>query len=349
MNGGNRMRKLLDRIKKTVRGSSKEFRLLGVLLVIVFFLSALTNGKFISGQNLQSMASQLPEFGFFALGMMICILTGGINLSVVNTGAMASIVGAIAMVKIYVAGAGSIGVAILVGILAVFAVAALGGLLNGSVISIIGVTPMLATLGTMMLFEGVGLLLSKGNAISGFPQSFMWIGSGKVFGIPFPMIMFIIAIVVYTILLENTPWGKSVYMIGSNPIATFFSGVNNKRVLLRVYLISALCGAFAALLIMSRYNSAKVDYGSSYMMKSVTATVLGGTDINGGYGRVFGTVVAVLIIQSISSGLNLLNVNRFLTDVIMGMLLVLVLILNFVSSAMKYARMKKQIAVRFDM
>ena len=346
MRGSNGMGKFMDKTKKTIRGSSKEFMLLVVLLLIVFILSVLTKGKFTSAANLQSMAAQLPEFGFFTLGMMICILTGGINLSVVNTGAMASIVGAMAMVKIYAAGEGSIGLAIFAGILCVFVVATLGGLLNGFAISIIGVTPILATLATMMLYEGIGLLLSNGYAISGFPKAFTWIGAGKVFGIPFPMILFIFAIIAYVVLLENTPWGKRVYMIGCNPKATRFSGVNNKKVLMRIYLISALCGGFAALLIMSRYNSAKVDYGSSYLMKAVTASVLGGTDINGGYGRVLGTMVAIMIIQSISSGLNLLNVNRFLTDVFMGVLLLLVLILNFFSAVIKNARNKKKTAVQ---
>jgi len=340
------MYNFLKQTRKTIRSGSKEFMLLGVLVVIAFILTVLTKGKFISMANLQSMASQLPEFGFFTLGMMICILTGGINLAVVNTAAMSSIVGALVMVKIYAGGQGSAGTAIAIGMLAVFAVAALGGLLNGFAISFIGVTPMLATLATMIMFEGIGLLLSKGNAISGFPESFIWIGSAKILGMPFPMVLFIVAVIVYYILLEHTPWGKRVYMIGCNPIATRYSGVNNNKVLMKVYMISAICGALAALLIMSRYNSAKVDYGSSYLMKSVTATVLGGTDINGGYGRVMGTVVAVFIIQSISSGLNLLNVNRFLTDVIMGALLILVLVINFASSVVKNARKKKQNAIK---
>lgn len=334
------------KVKKTVLSSTKEYMLLGVLAVIVVLLAILTDGKFVGAANLQSMAAQLPEFGLITLGMMICILTGGINLSVVNTGAMASIVGAMLMVKIYAAGAGSSGLGMTVGILAVFAVAALGGFLNGYAVAFVGVTPMLVTLATMMMYEGIGLLLSKGNAISGFPKSFMWIGSGKVFGIPFPMIVFVAAVIIYFVLLENTPFGKRVYMIGCNPVATRYSGVNNKKVLMWIYLTSAFCGAFAALLIMSRYNSAKVDYGSSYMMKAVTASVLGGTDINGGYGRVFGTVVAIFIIQSISSGLNLLNVNRFLTDVIMGLLLILVLLMNFISGVIREASKKRKTAAQ---
>lgn len=342
------MSKKTSRFIQGLRSNSKEFTLFAVLVVTVVVLSLLTEGKFTSSANIQSMAAQLPEFGFFALGMMIVILTGGINLSVVNTAAMSSIVGAMTIAKLYSAGEGSPVVSIVVGIALVVAVALAGGLLNGYTVSYVGVTPMLVTLATMMIFEGVGLLLSKGNAISGFPKSFMWIGSGKILGVPFPMILFIIAVIAYVVLLEHTPWGKRVYMVGCNPTATLFSGINNKKVLMKVYLLSAACGALAAVIIMSRYNSAKVDYGSSYMMKSVTAAVLGGANINGGYGRVMGTVIAVLIIQSISSGLNLLNVNRFLSDVVMGLLLLSVLTINFVSATVKDARKKRQTAVKIS-
>lgn len=326
--------------------SPKELTLIGVLLVVVVFLTTVTSGKFISPQNLTSMAFQLPEFGFIALGMMVVVLTGGINLGVVNTAAMASIVGALAMTSIYNEGAGNAGVAMAVGIAVIAVVALLAGGINGYFIAYIGAGPWLVTLATSMIFEGVGLLLTKGGAVSGFPENYMWIGMADIAGIPFPMIIFIIAIVAFVILLEHTAWGKRVYMVGCNPVATHFSGVNNKSVLMRVYLLSAACGLFAALLISSRYNSAKVDYGSSYMMKSILAVVLGGTDITGGYGKVVGTVVAVLIIQAISSGLNLININRFLTDVIMGILLILVLVINYTMGKISENRKKKLTAAK---
>lgn len=331
---------------KSIASNSKEMILVLVLAAVVILLTLMTKGKFISPANLKSMAYQLPEFGFIALGMMIVVLTGGINLSVVNTAAMSSIVGAMVISRIYAKGAGNATLALLAGIAAVSVVALLAGSLNGISVAFTGVTPMLVTLATMMIFEGIGLLLTKGGAVSGFPENYMWIGSGSVLGVPFPMVLFAVAVIVYIILLEHTAWGKRVYMVGCNPTATHFSGVNNKAVLMRVYLISAGCGIFAALLITSRYNSAKVDYGSSYMMKSIVATVLGGTDITGGYGKVIGTVTAVFIIQAISSGLNLLNVNRFLTDVIMGGLLLLVLIINFVNFVVTNERKKRQAAVK---
>lgn len=331
---------------KSIRESSKEVTLIAVLVVITLLLAILTKGKFLSSANLVSMAFQLPEFGFIALGMMVVVLTGGINLSVINTAAMSSIAGALIISKIFNQGAGNATVALIGGLAGIVVVALLGGALNGLAVAHFGVAPMLVTISTMMIFEGVGLLITKGGAISGFPPNYMWIGAGKILGIPFPMILYTLAVIIFVILLEHTVWGRHVYMVGCNPTATYFSGVSNRSVLMRVYLLSAACGIFAAILISSRYNSAKVDYGSSYLMKSIVATVLGGTDINGGYGKVIGTVTAVFIIQAISSGLNLLNVNRFLTDVIMGGLLLVVLAINFISMILSARRSKQQAAAK---
>jgi ribose/xylose/arabinose/galactoside ABC-type transport system permease subunit len=124
-------------------------------------------------------------------------------------------------------------------------------------------------------------------------------------------------------------------MIGSNPVAAKFSGINVKKILLQVYIYSSLMAAIASIIMISRYNSAKVTLGSSYLLESVAAAVLGGTSIAGGKGSVFGTVIAIGIIQIISSGLNILNLNRFITDAIMGALLIVVLTINYISDKLK--------------
>lgn len=335
-----------SKLTSVFNNNSKEIILFAVLVVVIIFLAIMTRGKFIGSANLSSMAAQLPEFGFIALGMMVVVLTGGINLSVVNTAAMSSIVGAMVITRIFDQGNGNATLALTAAVATIAVVALIAGAINGYFVAHVGVAPMLVTISTMMIFEGVGLLLTKGGAVSGFPKNYMWIGAGKILGIPFPMVLFVLAAVAFIILLEHTAWGRRVYMVGCNPTATRFSGVNNKSVLMKVYLLSAACGIFAALLISSRYNSAKVDYGSSYLMKSIVATVLGGTDINGGYGKVTGTVTAIFIIQAISSGLNLLNVNRFLTDVIMGGLLILVLVINYLNTVASAERSKRRAAVK---
>ncbi len=309
----------------------KEWILFGVFIIVFAVMTALSPSRFLSGTNLQSMVFQLPEFGLFALAMTVTILTGGINLSVITSGTMGSILAATVMSTMYKSGADptvTIALAILVAIVSSCA----AGAINGILVSYVGAPAMMATLGTSTLFEGIGLLISKGNSISGFPTEFFWFGNGTIIGIPVPMIIFVIIAVITFILLEHTKWGQSVYMVGCNPTAAKFSGINVGSVMLRVYIYSGFLGGIATIIMMSRYNSARIDYGSSYLMQTVTAAVLGGVAITGGYGKVIGVVLAVLTLQSISSGLNIVGVDTNLSTVITGLLLIGVLAINFISA-----------------
>jgi simple sugar transport system permease protein len=309
---------------------TKEFILVIILAILFVTLSILSPDRFLSLDNLQSMASQLPEFGILALGMMVVLVTGGINLSLSSTAALSGILGAFVLSKFNQSG--NVMITVLVALVVCLLTALVCGAVNGAIVSYIGVSPILTTLGTMTLFEGISLKFTQGGAISGFPDMFMWFGNGTFLGIPIQMYIFILVVAVTIIKLEHTPWGLKVYMVGCNPVATNYSGINIKKVLLKVYLYSGFLCGLASIIMISRYNSAKVDYGSSYMMQSVSAAVLGGTDVAGGYGKVIGTVTAAIILQILSSGLNILGVNRNIVDIIMGLILILVLTINFFSS-----------------
>lgn len=214
--------------------------------------------------------------------------------------------------------------------------------MNGFIIAKIGVSPILVTLGTMVLFEGLILSITKGNSISGFSPEYTLIGNGYYLGlIPLSIIIFLFVAILTSVLLNKTVWGRSVYMVGSNPVASLFSGVNNSKVLMKVYLYSALLAAIASIIMTSRYNTVKVDLGSSYLLQSVAAAVLGGTEIQGGYGKVIGTLYAVMIFQMISSGLNLMGVPRPIVTVIMGVILIAVLIINFIKVKADENKQKK--------
>jgi len=283
---------------------------------------------------MKTMAYQLPEFGLITLGMMIVILTGGINLSITFASALSGIMAAYALVNFDF----NAWLVILAAILIASLVSLLTGVLNGIIVAYIGVTPILVTLGTGTLFEGISLRFTKGGTISGFSEQFSWIGSGTILGFPIPILVFIIAAVATYFLLERSPWGKRVFMVGSNPEAANFSGINVKMILMQVYIYSSLMAGLAAILMVSRYNTAKVDLGSSYLLQSVSATVLGGTSISGGTGSVTGTIVSLLILQIISSGLNVLGVNRFFIDIIMGAILILVLTIDFLSNRAEFKK-----------
>ena len=315
--------------KPRVRWIQNEFALLSIIIVVVLALMAVLNPvRFFRIGNLQSMAFQLPELGLLSLGMMVIMLTGGINLSIIATANLAGILAALVLTRLapsatFVgAGAGVVLLAVLVGMLAGLVV----GLANGALVAYVGVSPILATLGMMTLLEGVTIVITRGYVISGFPSAFQFIGNGTILGVPFPLLVFAAISILVGIIMGRTPYGLEVYMLGTNETATRYAAVNVPRVLIKSYVISGLLSAAAAMIMISRFNSAKSDYGESYLLITVLAAVLGGTSVYGGFGKVAGLVLALVILQIVSSGLNLLQVNAFLTRAIWGLILAAVMI-----------------------
>src|SRR5204863_3195592 len=166
--------------------------------------------------------------------------------------------------------------------------------------------------------------VTRGNVISGFPDPIVFLGNGMVAGVPVALIVFLALCVPMAVLLNKSPFGYKIYMIGSSEKATRYSGVNTKRVLLGVYVLSSLLAFVAALVMMARFNSANAAYGESYLLVTILAAVLGGVDPFGGFGKVGGLLLALIILQMISSAFNLLNLSQFLTLAIWGGILIAV-------------------------
>jgi simple sugar transport system permease protein len=257
--------------------------------------------------------------------MMLALLSGGLNLSIIATANLSGLTIAFLLTH-YIPG--SQGVAwVGVQVLAIgsgFAVAALVGLVNGFVIAYLGVSPILATLGTMTLCKGLAIGLTRGNVISGFPEPIVFIGNGTVFGVPFALIVLALCALPVALMLNATPFGAKVYMIGSNEKATRYSGVDTRAVLLKLYVLSSLLAGVAAVVMLARFNSANAAYGESYLLVTILAAVLGGVDPFGGFGKVGGLLLALIILQVISSAFNLLNLSQFLTLAIWGGILIAV-------------------------
>jgi len=180
----------------------------------------------------------------------------------------------------------------------------------------------------MTLITGLNILLSNGAVISGFPAVIQYFGNGSLLGIPVALLLFLLVAVGLWLLLEHTTLGRSLYLIGSNEQATRFSGVNTARVQIAVYILSALLGWGAALLMMAKFNSAKAGYGESYLLVTILASVLGGINPDGGFGRVLGLVLALIVLQMLESGLNLLGVSSYLTMALWGGVLILFIALQ---------------------
>ncbi|MEY8712788.1 sugar ABC transporter permease [Mangrovibacter phragmitis] len=293
-----------------------EFYLVGLLLLVVAAFSVLMPDIFWSVSNFQSVASQMPVLGILALAMAMTMLCGGINLSIIGTANACSLVmawvatsyppGWLSALAALGAGAGT---------------AVLIGLCNGVLIAGIRVSPILATLGMMTLLKGINILITGGSAIANYPDWVLWLNHAQWFGIPLPLWLFALVAVVLWVLLEKSPLGRAIYLIGSNERATRYAGINTRRVLIQVYVISALLCAVAAFLMMSKLNSAKASYGESYLLVSILAAVLGGVNPDGGSGRIIGMVLALFLLQTIESGFNMMGVSPYLTMALWGTLL----------------------------
>lgn len=298
-------------------------RLQLIMIVMVLALFSFTlGGRFFSTGNFQSIATQLPVLGLLALGMGLTMLTGGINLSIIASANACSLL----MGAIIVAHPGPL--FLLLALIAGALLAVLIGALNGLLIAVVGVSPILATLGTMTLIAGLNILLSNGAVISGFPPLIQFLGNGDLFGVPFALLLFLLVAFALWVLLEQTTLGRSIYLLGSNEQATRFSGVNTARVQVTVYIFSALLSWGAALLMMSMFNSAKAGYGESWLLVTILASVLGGINPEGGFGRVIGMVLALIVLQMLESGLNLLGVSSYLTMALWGGVLILFIALQ---------------------
>ena len=256
--------------------------------------------------------------------------TGGIDLSVVGIANLSAVVAALILTHLAGPGlpTGTALVWLALALVIALAIGAVAGLFNGTLVAYLGLPPILATLGSGLVFTGLAIALTGGSAVMGFPDVVAWIGNSRLIGVPTPLIIFAVLAIGLHSLLTRTGFGLRVTMFGTNPLAALYAAVDVNRMLLRVYVISGMFAAVAGMVIMSRANSAKADYGSSYLLLAVLIAVLGGVNPYGGYGRVIGVVLAVLSMQFLSSGLNMLEVSNFARELIWGVLLIFVMIIN---------------------
>ncbi len=306
--------------------ASTEGRLAVIAVAVFLGMALMSPDKFLSVQNLTSMAFQFPEFAILALAMTITMLTGGIDLSVVGIANMTAIIAALILTR--ATGSGDGWGVLAFALSASVAVGLLAGLFNGILIAKLGLPPILATLGSGLIFTGIAIAMTGGSAVMGFPAATAWIGNSTILGIPAPVILFALLAIGISLLLTRTGFGIKLRMFGANPLAARYAAIDIDAMLIRVYMLSGALAAVSGMVVMSRANSAKADYGSSYLLLAVLIAVLGGVNPYGGYGRVIGVVLAVLSMQFLSSGMNMLQVSNFARELIWGTLLIFVMVMN---------------------
>ena len=321
-------------MKKAKKIDGNILRLLAIF-VIILAVSGITKGtSFLNVGNLQSMAKTLTEYGLMAVGCGITMISGGIDLSTVYIANLCGILAGLTMNE----SSSSIVLAIIVALV----VGALCGIFNGFLVSVLKIPAMLATLGTYQLYMGLAVVASKGSTVSGV-TSFSSFAYMTVAGIPMPFIVFVLMIVVISFIMGKTKFGKRVHRVGTNEKASKFAGINTVSVLIRAYMLSGIVSAVAGLLSLSRINSAKADFGSSYTMQTILISVLGGINPDGGFGSIPGVAIAVLILQMLSSYLNMFpNISNYYRDLIWGVALIAVLIMNFTIEKRRMAKLSQK-------
>jgi rhamnose transport system permease protein len=299
-------------------GFSREVVLLGVLVALVIVMTLL-DPLFLSPTTLLNTSRFFVEVGLMALGMTLIIITGGIDLSVGSNLGLVSVA-----VGFSYAGGLPLPLAILFGL--VVGVAA--GFFNSVFITFLDLHPLVVTLGTFALFQGLAYGLSNADAVSDFPAWFAYFGQAYLGPVPGQLILFVVAVAVVWVILSRTSFGRYVYAIGNNEEAARFSGVPIRRVKISLYSGTGLLVAMAAVIYTSRVYTARADTGLGLELGVISAVVLGGASIYGGSGTIGGTVLGVLIIATLQNGLILAGVPSTWQLFILGVLLLVAVFLN---------------------
>jgi ribose transport system permease protein len=297
---------------------ARQFGTLFGLLALGAVLWILTP-HFLTVSNLLNVAEQTAIIAVVAAGMTFVIITAGIDLSVGSLLAFSGVV----MASLLHAGAPP-AVALIAGIAVGFAC----GAANGLLITLGGLPPFIATLGMMSVARGAALLFTEGRPVSGFADAFRFLATGKVLGVPMPVVVMLAVFCAAHFLLTRTKLGRYAYAIGGNEEAAVLSGVNVRLYKTLIYGISGGLSGLAAALLTARLNSAQPIAGLMYELDAIAATVIGGTSLLGGEGNVFGTLVGALIIGVLRNGLNLLSISSFTQQIVIGLVIIVAVLLD---------------------
>lgn len=301
--------------KKQLMSKLQDMGALIALLLLVIVISIISP-EFRTIDNFLSLMRQSSINGFIAFGMTCVILTGCIDLSVGSVLALAT-----ALCASFIKSGLPVGIAMLLALV----IGTLMGAISGVLVTKGRLQPFIATLITMTVYRGLTLIFMNGKPISGLGDSLLlkFVGRGAIFGIPVPVILFILVFVLFMFVLEKTTFGRRIYATGSNEVSAKLAGVNTDRTKLIAYAISGCMATLSGLILLSRLASAQPTLGEGYELDAIASVALGGTSMNGGRGRIWGTFVGVLIIAVLNNGLNILGVSSYYQSVVKGIVILI--------------------------
>ena len=297
-----------------------------IIALVVFSLAA---PQFLSIQNLTNVARQSVYLILVSLGQMLVLITGGFDLSVGTAIALTSVVSATAMVAAAGAFPDAIWLVIVLGMLAGLGSALLIGLLNSAGIAGFGVSPFIMTLGVQSVGAGIALFITGGVPVAGLPFEFgNFFGFGRVFGVPVPVLVALVAIAFMWVLMNRTRTGAQIYAVGGNVKAAHLSGINTRKTLFLAYTLCSILASIAGVLLTARVESGETNLGGTIALESIAACVIAGVSLRGGIGRVESVVLGAFFIVLVQNGMNVMQIGSYMQMVLLGSLLILAVIID---------------------
>lgn len=300
---------------------SDKIGLLVALLVIILVFQALTGGKYLSQANMINIMIAMAVVGLVTIGESFLLITGKVDLSPGSVAAFSGVFAAILLnygLSMYLV----IPIVILIG---------MGiGALNALLVNKLKLEAFIATLATMSVFRGMAYIICGGKAIFLTDKGFLTFGAGRLAGIPIPVIIFIIIFGIFMVVLSRTRFGRNVYMIGGNPVASRLTGINSEKMLLKLFMMTSALAALGGCIMSARMSSGQPMSSEGLEFDAVTAAVLGGVAMSGGIGSLSGALIGLFIMQGFNNGLMMLNVPSFWQTVSRGLLLIAALSFDFV-------------------
>lgn len=289
-----------------------------ILVIFVCIVCCLTN-DFFSSRNLTNILRQICTSCTLSLGFTLVLSSGMIDLSV---GYMLGMIGiATAMMAVS-------GVSAPIVILSALVIGGFCGFLNAFVTSMFNLAPFIVTLAMGMIYQGINLLLCHAKSIAGLPDWYLFFGTGKILGIPFPVIVMLTLVLIMAVVVQRTKFGRYALAVGGNKKAARVCGIPTRKIMYSVYMITGVCVGMSALLLTGRTASAQTTAGAGMELDAVAAVVIGGTPMEGGKANVFGTLIGCLLIQVISNSLNLLGVDSNWQKIAKGLVIIVAIILD---------------------
>ncbi|MFC5338028.1 ABC transporter permease [Leucobacter denitrificans] len=315
-------------LSRFFRSQFVNYGILPILLVVLIVAFAITEPRFISGENLINVARQVSFLGIIVVGQMFYLITGNYDLSNGGTVALSSIVCATIMVTMTGTGSGAWS-AMGAGVLVAVIIGLVVGIINGVLIGYYKISSFMVTLGMGSAATGVALLVAGGVPVTGLPTEFTkYFGTSSVAGVPFPTIIYIVIIALAYVLLNWTRRGRQAYAAGGNASAAFQSGVNVGRTILTMMVLGSVLAGLVGVMLTARVSTGEANIGIQYPLESIIAAVIGGIALAGGEGRVSGAVMGALFIVLLSNGMDLIRVQSYIQDILLGALLVIALLVD---------------------